>query len=175
MKTRSYQIALIVSVSICVLLAAALAFVLLRHNHSSSSAPAQNSSDPVLARGPEQASQANAAQQAAEPALTPVQISPQRLQQIGVTYAPVTFKDVKDQLSVPGNVDIDEQLLSYVQTRYAGWIQNVSANATYQYVRKGQRLFTIYSPDLVSSEQELLLARKNKLSSTRAKATTCTT
>ena len=36
------------------------------------------------------------------------------------------------------------------------------ANATYQYVRKGQRLFTVYSPDLVSSEQEYLLARQNQ-------------
>jgi Cu(I)/Ag(I) efflux system membrane fusion protein/cobalt-zinc-cadmium efflux system membrane fusion protein len=53
-----------------------------------------------------------------------------------------------------------------VQTRFAGWIQNVSANATYQYVRKGQRLFTIYSPDLVSTEQEYLLARQNQKSLT---------
>ena len=59
-------------------------------------------------------------------------------------------------------MDIDEQSLSYVQTRFAGWIQNVSANATYQYVKKGQRLFTIYSPDLVSTEQEYLLARQNQ-------------
>jgi Cu(I)/Ag(I) efflux system membrane fusion protein/cobalt-zinc-cadmium efflux system membrane fusion protein len=59
-------------------------------------------------------------------------------------------------------VDIDEQSLSYVQTRFAGWIQNVYANATYQYVKKGQRLFTIYSPDLVSTEQEYLLARQNQ-------------
>jgi Cu(I)/Ag(I) efflux system membrane fusion protein/cobalt-zinc-cadmium efflux system membrane fusion protein len=38
----------------------------------------------------------------------------------------------------------------------------VYANATYQYVRKGQPLFTVYSPDVVSSEQEYLLARKNQ-------------
>ena len=40
--------------------------------------------------------------------------------------------------------------------------KSVSANATYQYVRKGQPLFTIYSPDVVSSEQEYLLARQNQ-------------
>ena len=45
---------------------------------------------------------------------------------------------------------------------FAGWIQSVYANATYQYVKKGQRLFTIYSPDLVSTEQEYLLARQNQ-------------
>jgi len=52
--------------------------------------------------------------------------------------------------------------LSYVQVRFPGWIQQVFANATYQYVRKGERLFTIYSPDLVSSQQEYLLARQNQ-------------
>ncbi len=72
------------------------------------------------------------------------------------------MKDVSDDLSVPGNVDIDEERISYVQTRFPGWIQDVQANATYQYVRKGQRLFTMYSPDIVSSEQEYLLARQNK-------------
>ncbi len=84
------------------------------------------------------------------------------MQEIGVTSATVEMKDVSDNLNVPGNVDIDEERLSYVQTRVSGWIQEVSANATYQYVRKGQRLFTVYSPDLVSSEQEYLLARQNK-------------
>ncbi len=97
-----------------------------------------------------------------QPPLAPIQLSPQRLQEIGVTTAAVTYKDVNDDLNVPGNVDIDEQRLSYVQTRFPGWIQDVYANATYQYVRKGQRLFTIYSPDLVSSEQEYLLARQNQ-------------
>jgi Cu(I)/Ag(I) efflux system membrane fusion protein/cobalt-zinc-cadmium efflux system membrane fusion protein len=84
------------------------------------------------------------------------------MQEIGITSATVEMKDVSDNLSVPGNVDIDEERLSYVQTRVSGWIQDVSANATYQYVRKGQQLFTVYSPDLVSSEQEYLLARQNK-------------
>ena len=65
---------------------------------------------------------------------------------------------------LPGSVAMDEQRLSYVQTRFPGWIQNVFANATYQYVRKGQKLFTIYSPDLASTEQEYLLAKKNQAS-----------
>jgi Cu(I)/Ag(I) efflux system membrane fusion protein/cobalt-zinc-cadmium efflux system membrane fusion protein len=74
----------------------------------------------------------------------------------------VERKDVHDDLNVPGNVDIDEEKLSYVQTHFPGWIQDVTANATYQYVHKGQRLFTVYSPDLVSSEQEYLLAKQSQ-------------
>ena len=73
-----------------------------------------------------------------------VQLSPQRLQEIGVTMARVELKNVNDNLSVPGNVDMDEQQLSHVQTRFPGWIQDVFANATCEYVRKGQSL--IYDP-----------------------------
>ena len=163
MKTRTYQIALAAAVSACVLLAAGLAVVLLRRGAGAASA---STGDPVVARGPDVATphgpsaSANAA--GTEPALASIQLSPQRLQEIGVTTATVERRDVNNELNVAGNVDIDEEGLSYVQTRFAGWIQNVSANATYQYVRKGQRLFTVYSPDLVSSEQEYLLARQNQ-------------
>ncbi|MGB8477816.1 MAG: FixH family protein [Acidobacteriaceae bacterium] len=164
MKTRTYHIALVSAVAVCVLLAATFLYVLLPRDHSAS----QASESPVIARGPAMPAQpmppGSAAPLKGEPALATVQLSPQRLQEIGVTMAIVESKDVNDNLSVPGNVDMDEQRLSYVQTRFPGWIQDVFANATYQYVRKGQRLFTVYSPDLVSSEQEYLLARQNQKS-----------
>jgi Cu(I)/Ag(I) efflux system membrane fusion protein/cobalt-zinc-cadmium efflux system membrane fusion protein len=160
-KTRSYQFALAAALAVCVLLAATLGYVLMHRGRAAAPATPQ---DPVVARGPEMASPpapAVAGASNAEPALAPLQLSPQRMQEIGVTFATVGIKDVNDNLSVPGNVDIDEECLSYVQTRFPGWIQDVFANATYQYVRKGQRLFTVYSPELVSSEQEYLLARQN--------------
>jgi len=134
--------------------------------HRAPSKSAQAPSDPVVAEGPaapaQTAANAVAQQSSAEPSLAPIQITPQRLQQIGVTTAVAQFKNVNDQLQVPGNVDEDEERLSYVQTRFPGWIKNVFANATWQYVHKGQRLFTIYSPDLVSTEQEYLLAKQNQ-------------
>lgn len=163
MKTRAYQLALSSAVAVCILLSAALAYLLVYQRHTSPPAAAQ---DPVVARGPEASSSpvqlAGNAPAGNEPTLAPVQISPRRLQEIGITTETAEFKNVSDQLSVPGNVVIDEEKLSYVQTRFAGWIQDVYANATYQYVHKGQRLFTIYSPDLVSSEQEYLLAKQNQ-------------
>jgi RND family efflux transporter MFP subunit len=79
-----------------------------------------------------------------------------------VKTAVVEMQYLNDELRVPGNVDVNEQQLSYIQTRFSGWIQKVFANATYQYVRKGQPLFTIYSPELVSTEQEYLLAKQNQ-------------
>jgi len=89
-----------------------------------------------------------------EPSLVPVQISPERLQSIGVKTSRVESKLVEDEIRVTGNVAVDETRLSIVQVRYPGYIQKVFADATYQYLRKGQPLFTIYSPDLVATERE---------------------
>ncbi|MFP5249466.1 MAG: FixH family protein [Acidobacteriota bacterium] len=165
MNDRNYRTAFLAALVVCVLLAGSLGLEL-AHRGRAAAVPVP--SDPVVAEGPAAAAQpaarAASPQSGADPALAPLQIAPERLQQIGVTTAVVQLKNVNDQLQVPGNVDVDEEQLSYVQTRFPGWIQNVFANATWQYVRKGQRLFTIYSPDLVSTEQEYLLAKQNQKS-----------
>ena len=97
-----------------------------------------------------------------EAALVPVQLSPERLQSIGVRTGRVESRTVEDGIHVTGNVAIDETRLSTVQVRYSGYIQKVFADATYQYLRKGQPLFTIYSPDLVATEREYLVAKQNQ-------------
>ena len=97
-----------------------------------------------------------------EAALVPVQLSPERLQSIGVRTGRVESRTVEDAIHVTGNVAIDETRLSTVQVRYSGYIQKVFADATYQYLRKGQALFTIYSPDLVATEREYLVAKQNQ-------------
>ena len=169
MKERELKIALGATATVCVVLVAAIGYLLLGHGRGIVAGMHAANLDSVIASGPEPATmrdsksaQAGQSAPVAEPELAPLQLSPQRMQEIGVTTAVVEMKDVNNDLQVPGNVDINEQSLSYVQTRFPGWIQNVFANATYQYVRKGQPLFTVYSPDLVSSEQEYLLAKKNE-------------
>jgi multidrug efflux pump subunit AcrA (membrane-fusion protein) len=94
----------------------------------------------------------------ADSPLAPIRITPERRQLIGLKFATAERKDVSDRLDTTGNIESDERLQGYVQTRFAGWIEQVFANSTYQYVRRGQPLFTIYSPDLVSTESEYLLA-----------------
>jgi hypothetical protein len=113
------------------------------------------------------ASTAEPSQNAAPPAsvdapLVPVQISAQRLQSIGVKVGTVERKLVEDEIRTTGNVAVDETRLAYVQVRYSGYIEKVFVDATYQYVRKGQPLFTIYSPDIVATEREYLVAKKNQ-------------
>jgi Cu(I)/Ag(I) efflux system membrane fusion protein/cobalt-zinc-cadmium efflux system membrane fusion protein len=84
------------------------------------------------------------------------------MQSIGVKTGTVEYKQLSDDLRATGTVDIDEQMLSYVQVRFSGYIRKVFANATYLYVRKGEPLFTVYSPDLVATQQEYLLARQDQ-------------
>src|SRR6202162_2771375 len=117
------------------------------------------------ANSPAQESKANS--MATPPAstetpLVPVQISRQRLQSIGVKTGKVERKSVEDETRTTGSVAVDETRLAYVQVRFTGYIQKVFADATYQYVRKGQPLFTIYSPDLVATEREYLVAKQNQ-------------
>lgn len=94
--------------------------------------------------------------------LTPAQLSPQRMQSIGVETGTVAYKQLDNDIRATGNVDIDQRLIAYVQVRFPGYIRQVFANATYQYVRKGEPLFTVYSPDLVATQQEYLLARQDQ-------------
>jgi len=165
MKAGSYKIAFGVMTILCIALGVAVAYLAAGRNHGSQTTQTIQG-DPVVAAGPsagtQHPDQTGAGSSISEPGLVAVQLSPQRIQQIGVTTAVAELKTLSNDLQVPGNVDINETKLAYVQTRFPGWIQRVFANAMYQYVRKGQPLFTIYSPDLVSSEQEYLLARKNQ-------------
>ena len=91
-----------------------------------------------------------------------VQISPQRLQSIGVQTGVVAYGPVDDTVRTVGNVAVDETKLASIQTRFAGWIENVYADTTYEYIHKGDRLYSINSPDLYAAEQDYLFASRNR-------------
>jgi len=93
--------------------------------------------------------------------LGPVQLSPERLQSIGVKFGKVERRRVQDEIRATGNVAVDESQLAYVQTRFSGYIEKVFVDATYEYVHKGQPLFTIYSPELATAEREYLVAKQS--------------
>lgn len=99
--------------------------------------------------------------QQSEVPMAPIQLSPQRMQSIGLQLGQVEYEPVNDEIRFYGNVQANERRLAYVQTRFAGWIRKVYVDATGDFVRKGQPLFTVYSPDLVTTEQEYLLAKQN--------------
>lgn len=109
----------------------------------------------------QEASSPSPSKEQTETPLAPVQLSAERLQSIGVKFGVVVTKPVEDEIRTTGTVAIDETRLSYVQTRISGHIEKVFADATYQYVRKGQPLFTLHSPELIAAEREYLLAKRN--------------
>ena len=159
---RDYRKAFIFTLTLSVLLAAGLAFVGWRYIlHRSTTTQAAPTSTAAEASGSGGEASAQPAAPAEQTPLAALQLSPQRLQRIGVTSGEVEVKELINEIRAVGNVAVDQRLQAYVQTRFSGWIQKVYANSTYQYVRKGQPLFTIYSPELVTTEQEYLLARKN--------------
>ena len=81
-----------------------------------------------------------------------------RRQQIGVKTGTVKRADLSLEVRAVGKVTYDERSLRDVSLKYKGWIQHLTASATGQPVKKGQVLFTIYSPELYAAEGEYLLA-----------------
>jgi Cu(I)/Ag(I) efflux system membrane fusion protein len=116
---------------------------------------------PSAATQPVQGSAAGSVAPPTETPLAPIQLSAERMQSIGVKFGEVERKPVLDEIRATANVAMDETRMTYVQTRFSGYILKVFADATYKYVRKGQPLLTIYSPELASAEREYLVAKKN--------------
>lgn len=83
-------------------------------------------------------------------------------QKIGVTYATVRRARLERTISTVGLVQMDDEKISRVHVKVAGWINKVYLNYIGKLVKKGEPLFTLYSPDLVSTEQEYLIARKGQ-------------
>ena len=125
-----------------------------------SSRPAPSSGN-VVEHPPMEGFTTNAPPEGSAPPLTPVELSPERMQSIGVRTGRIAYRTITSEIRATGNVEVNERRVSYVQTRYSGWAKEVLVNATYQYVKKGQPLFTIYSPELVASGQEYLIAKGN--------------
>jgi RND family efflux transporter MFP subunit len=89
-------------------------------------------------------------------------VGPEKQQLIGVTYGQVETTPTERTLRAVGSVAVDERRITRVHTRVDGWIESVSVDFTGKPVRAGQRLLTIYSPDLLATQQEFLLARRQR-------------
>lgn len=85
-------------------------------------------------------------------------IAPERLQSIGVKFQEAVRRPLDKLIRTVGRVEIDERLMGRVNLKFEGWIEELLVSAIGDRVKKGQRLFTIYSPDLVATQEEYLLA-----------------
>jgi membrane fusion protein, copper/silver efflux system len=91
-----------------------------------------------------------------------VQITPDRQQLIGVKFGTVEMRSLDKVIRTVGRVDYDEKRLTTVSLKVGGWIEDLYVDFTGKFVRKGEPLLTIYSPELVSTQEEYLLALRAK-------------
>jgi membrane fusion protein, copper/silver efflux system len=87
-----------------------------------------------------------------------IRISPERQQMIGVKFATVESGAATRAIRTVGKVMADETRVGHVHTRIEGWIEKVFVDFTGEVVTKGEPMLAIYSPEMLASQQELLLA-----------------
>ena len=91
-----------------------------------------------------------------------VKISPQKQQLIGVQYGEVREQPISKTIRAVGRLAHDETRIARINPKVSGWIDQVYVNFTGDLVKRGQPIISVYSPDLVSAQQELLIAKKAK-------------
>ena len=91
-----------------------------------------------------------------------VKIDAEKQQLLNVRFGTVEMASESSTVHAAGKVAIDETRLAHVHTRVEGWIDQVFVDFTGKNVRKGQPLLTMYSPDMLATQQELLLALKGR-------------
>ncbi|MAG21631.1 MAG: efflux transporter periplasmic adaptor subunit [Candidatus Marinimicrobia bacterium] len=94
-----------------------------------------------------------------------VKINPAVEQNMGIRTAEVEKRDLTQTIRAIGRIDYNESKVAHVHTKFNGWIEKTHADITGQRVSKGQPLLDIYSPELVSAQEEYLDALKNVRSS----------
>ena len=83
-------------------------------------------------------------------------------QLIGVRSAPAAYASLEEEIRTVGTVNYDERGFTQVTLKISGWVREVFVDSIGRPVRKGEPLFTIYSPDLLTTQDEYLLAVKTQ-------------
>ncbi len=89
-------------------------------------------------------------------------VSPEKQQISGVRFGQVRVQNMEKVILTVGKLEFDEKKIATVSPKIGGWIEDLYVDYTGKMVRKGQPLLSIYSPDLVSAQEEFLLALKIK-------------
>ena len=89
-----------------------------------------------------------------------VMIPPNVQHNIGVKVAPVTIGTLQQTVTAVGNVAYDEDSIVHIHPRVSGWVDRLFIKSQGEQVEKEQALYTLYSPELVSAQEEYVLALK---------------
>jgi Cu(I)/Ag(I) efflux system membrane fusion protein len=98
-----------------------------------------------------------------EPAAEPgsaalVRISTEKVQKLGVRTEAAAMRPLGRTVRASGRVEPDERRVSVISPKFEGYVERLHVNATGQPVAKGQALFEVYSPELVSAQREYAIA-----------------
>ena len=89
-------------------------------------------------------------------------IAPEKQQLIGMRSVAAEMGTLTKDIRIVGKVSYDETMLTHIHSKVSGYIEEVFADSVGKPVQAGDALFTIYSPDLVATEQDFLLALKSR-------------
>lgn len=89
-------------------------------------------------------------------------VPPEKQQLIGMRSVAAEMGTLKKDIRIVGKVSYDETHLTHIHSKVSGYIEDVFADSVGKSVRAGEPLFTIYSPDLVATEQDYLLALRSR-------------
>jgi Cu(I)/Ag(I) efflux system membrane fusion protein len=109
---------------------------------------------------PAQAAGHNHGGAASSDSARPVALTSEQARRIGVTYAPAVIGALDKEVRTVGQITYDETSVHAITAKVDGFVERLWVNSTGQPVAAGDPLFTIYSPMLVSAEEELLLAKR---------------
>ena len=91
-----------------------------------------------------------------------VKISLDKVQLLGVRSEPAEARELRRTVQAVGTIQANERLLYKVAPRFEGWIEKLYVNTTGQSVARGQPLMEVYSPDLVTAQEEYLIALRGR-------------
>lgn len=91
-----------------------------------------------------------------------VKISPVVINNLGVRISTVQKGQLDREINTVGYINFDEEKLYHLHTRVEGWVEKLIVKATGDIVKKGQKLFELYSPTLVNAQEEYVTALRSK-------------
>lgn len=156
MKRKSNQI-IAVTLTISALLLI-LPLTVHAQGHAGHSAPQASEKPKAVTpqtKAPPQVQQEQAAEDAPQ-----VEITPELQQRIGVKTVKVVVKSIQKNIRTVGRIEIDERKQATVNTKIEGWIEKLYVDYTGRYVKKGEPLAEIYSPELLATQQEFINTKK---------------
>lgn len=99
-----------------------------------------------------------------------VKISSAKVQKLGVRSEVAQMRELNQTVRAVGRIEVDERKVVAVTAKFDGYVDTLSVNAIGQTVRKGQTLFEVYSPELISAQREYTIAMQGLASLKQADA-----